>query len=127
MSGALFYLGSSFLPFILSKFTGSASIIEKIIFLVSLFAITWGLLWFKCRNATDDSGKKVSVGFKRVLVTMTPMILVTLALFAASIAVRFITAPPLLIAYVLVTSALGKIIIGFMFYGSMISIYNKDC
>jgi hypothetical protein len=127
MIGALFYFGSSLIPFILGKYTGTSGIVQSVIFLLALFAITWGLLWFKCIKATDDKGKKISVGFKRVILTMTPMIFVILALFAASIAVRFVKAPPVLIAYIVATSALAKIIYGFVFYGSMISLYNKDC
>lgn len=125
--GALFYLGSSLIPFMLGKFTGTSGAVQSLIFLTALFAITWGLLWFKCRNATDDKGQKVSVGIKRVFVTMTPMIFVILALFAASIVVRFVTAPPILLGYILATSVIAKIIYGFVFYGSMIELYNKDC
>jgi len=125
--GALFYFGSSLIPFMLGKTTGTSGIVQSLIFLTALFAITWGLLWYKCKDATDNSGKKVSVGFKRVMVTMTPMILVILALFVASIAVRFVSAPPVLLAYMVATSVIAKLIYGFVFYGSMISLYNKDC
>lgn len=125
--GALFYLGSSLIPFMLGKFTGTSGAVQSLIFLTALFAITWGLLWFKCRNATDDKGQKVSVGIKRVFVTMTPMIFLILALFVAKIVLTYATNPYLFLGYMLATSVIAKIIYGFVFYGSMIELYNKDC